>query len=229
MQLRPFIDIQSIGLHCWKRECVYKNSTRPAGNPQTVMSLFSMEIIDVERNDMNRSATHRPLWLSTGLAVILLSAMAVAREPVKVVHLQDSTGASVGTATIRQHKEGVRIHLDLMNLPPGLHAIHFHETASCTPPDFKSAGGHFNPTGAHHGLHNPQGPHAGDMENITVEANGTSHQTVLDERVTLAPGQPNSLFANGGTALVIHAKEDDMMSDPAGNAGARIACGVITP
>jgi superoxide dismutase, Cu-Zn family len=109
--------------------------------------------------------------------------------------------------------------------------MHFHQTASCVPPDFMSAGGHFNPTGAHHGFNNPLSPHphAGDMENITVEGDGTSHQSVIDLRVTLEPNMPNSLLSNGGTALVIHAKADDMMSDPAGNAGARIACGVITP
>jgi Cu-Zn family superoxide dismutase len=98
-------------------------------------------------------------------------------------------------------------------------------------PDFKSAGGHFNPTDAHHGINNPMTPHphAGDMDNFTVEANGTSHQTILDPRVTLDPAPPNSLFAGGGTAIVIHAGPDDMMSDPAGNSGARIACGVVTP
>jgi Cu-Zn family superoxide dismutase len=171
------------------------------------------------------------ICLSISLAVALMSAGAVAKEHAKVVKLTDATGSSVGTATIRPHKEGVSVHLDLKNLPPGVHAMHFHQTPSCVAPDFKSAGGHFNPSGSHHGINNPltPHPHAGDMDNLTVDSNGTSHQTILDPRVTLAPGQPNSLFSNGGTALVIHAKADDMMSDPAGNAGDRIACGVITP
>jgi len=178
---------------------------------------------------MIRHRIHRRLCLCLPLAAAILCAAAFAKEPVKVVNLVDSNGGSVGTAAIRPYKQGVRVHLNVKNLPPGVHAMHFHETASCTPPDFKSAGGHFNPTHAEHGLENPKGPHAGDMQNITVEANGTSHQSVVDDRVTLAPGMPNSLFANGGTSLVIHAQADDMMSQPAGNAGARIACGTITP
>ncbi len=184
--------------------------------------------------NQHRTNQHAKTWhicLSISLAVAMMSAGAFAKEHPKVVTMMDASGNSVGTVTIRPYKDGVRLHLDLKNLPPGVHAMHFHQTASCVAPDFKSSGGHFNPTGAHHGFNNPltPHPHAGDMENITVEANGTSHQSVLDERVTLAAGAPNSLFANGGTAIVIHAKADDMMSDPAGNAGARIACGVITP
>ncbi len=161
--------------------------------------------------------------------IINIVSFAQAAKPVTVT-LTGANGAPVGTATIQQEIQGVSVHLALMNLTPGVHAIHFHQTPACTAPAFTSAGGHFNPTAAHHGFHNPASPHphAGDMENITVAADGTTNQIVVDDRVTLQPGVPNSLFANGGTALVVHAKADDMMSDPAGNAGDRVACGVIS-
>lgn len=160
-------------------------------------------------------------------AVLVLFALTAAKKPAKTVTLLDAKGATVGTAVIDQEKVGVEIHLSVSGLTPGEHAIHFHQKASCVAPDFKSAGGHFNPTNAHHGLNNPAGPHAGDMANFIVGPDGTAKVTVVDERVTLEKGQPNSLYTDGGTALVIHAKADDQLNDPAGNAGDRVACAVI--
>jgi Cu-Zn family superoxide dismutase len=142
------------------------------------------------------------------------------------VELNDLKGVSVGTATLSPAKGGgVSIALDLQHLPPGEHAFHIHQVAKCEPP-FATAGPHFNPAAKKHGLESPDGSHAGDMKNITVGAKGTVKVVVLNTQVTLGEG-PNSVFANGGTSLVIHAKPDDMKTDPAGNAGDRIACGVI--
>jgi len=145
------------------------------------------------------------------------------------VELKNASGESVGTATITaiNKKGGVRIKLDVKNLTPGQHGLHFHQMAKCEGPDFASAGPHFNPTNKMHGMKNPQGPHAGDMLNFTVSAKGTANQTLTDVHVVLGDG-PNGLFSNGGTSLVIHEKADDMKTDPSGNSGARIACGTIS-
>ena len=150
----------------------------------------------------------------------------VATKPV-TVKLSDAKGTSVGTATLTADPGGVKITLAVKGLTAGDHAIHVHETAKCDAPDFKSAGGHFNPEHKKHGQSNPDGAHAGDMPNFTADAKGGSTATVIAPGVTLDDG-PHSVFTGGGTALVIHAKADDLKTDPAGAAGDRIACGVIT-
>jgi Cu-Zn family superoxide dismutase len=179
---------------------------------------------------MNYKLAIRALIVSASLAVCVVSGPTQANAAEKkTVALKDAKGNDIGTATILSKGSGVEVKLDLKSLPPGVHAVHFHQKAQCDPPDFKSAGPHFNPAGKQHGFDNPQGHHAGDMMNFTVAPNGTAKETIKNDAVTLGDGsQPNSLFANGGTALVVHANADDMKTDPAGNAGDRIACGVIT-
>ncbi|HEY4240832.1 MAG TPA: superoxide dismutase family protein [Kofleriaceae bacterium] len=163
------------------------------------------------------------------LSYCAIAAAAPKAKPV-TVKLSDAKGKAVGTATLSAPKDGstgTMIALDLHDMPPGMHAIHVHETAKCVAPDFKSAGGHFNPDHKHHGIGNPEGPHAGDMPNFEVDKKGKVKTNVIAPNVTLDDG-PHSVFTGGGTALVIHASSDDMKTDPSGNSGDRIACGVIT-
>jgi len=143
---------------------------------------------------------------------------------VKLVYARND---SIGTATLSPAPAGVTIAIAVKGLSPGEHAIHVHGTAKCEGPAFTSAGGHFNPDQKQHGMNNAQGPHAGDMPNFMVDSTGRSSATVVAPGITLGDG-PRSVFTGGGTAVVIHEKADDMRSDPAGNAGARVACGVIT-
>ena len=138
--------------------------------------------------------------------------------------LVNSSGQSIGTVRAWQTAGGVTLRIDASGLPHGVHGIHIHAVGRCDPPDFASAGPHWNPAGKQHGFNNPAGHHAGDLYNVTVAANG-----VLGEAVTIPGASMASLVDADGAALVIHAAADDYMTDPSGNSGARIACAVLTP
>lgn len=140
--------------------------------------------------------------------------------------LKNVKGEKVGDATMVETPHGVLVTLNLVKMPPGTHAIHIHEVGKCEPP-FKTAGGHLNPGGKHHGIMNPEGKHEGDLPNLDVPADGKLTVEFLAGAATLKKEPKNSLLDADGTSLVIHLTKDDHMSDPAGNAGDRIACGVI--
>jgi superoxide dismutase, Cu-Zn family len=142
--------------------------------------------------------------------------------------LRDKAGQQVGLATLTEQAEGVQVELSAKGLPPGPKGLHIHGVGKCDPPDFASAGAHFNPTGKKHGRLNPEGSHAGDLPNLVVSADGTASIDAITGAATLRPALPGSLFGEGGTSLVIHAQADDEKTDPTGNSGARIACGAIT-
>ena len=136
--------------------------------------------------------------------------------------LVNALGAPIGTVRAWQTAGGVTFRIDATGLPHGIHGLHVHAVGSCAPPDFTTAGAHWNPANRKHGLSNPEGPHAGDLSNVEVAANGVLAATVVLPRATLA-----ELRDADGSALVLHAKADDYMTDPSGNSGARIACAVI--
>ncbi|MBI4638016.1 MAG: superoxide dismutase family protein [Candidatus Rokubacteria bacterium] len=140
--------------------------------------------------------------------------------------LRNASGQVVGTATLTEVSGGVRMVLEMRGMAAGPKGVHVHEIGACEPPAFTSAGGHFNPHGRQHGTLNPQGPHAGDLPNITIAADGTGRLETMTDRVTLGSG-PTSLFDANGSAIVAHAGPDDFRTDPTGNSGGRAACGVI--
>jgi Cu-Zn family superoxide dismutase len=141
--------------------------------------------------------------------------------------LKDKDGKQVGSATLIQTPDGVRIALTGYRLPPGSHGVHIHAVGRCDAPEFATAGAHFNPGNRQHGQANPAGPHAGDLPNLVVAASGEGGLDITTKAITLTPG-PNSVVGDKTTSLVVHANPDDGKTDPTGNSGGRIACGVIT-
>lgn len=164
----------------------------------------------------------RTSLVAAALTSLVLCAPSLAADQATAV-LKDPDGNKVGTVTLTAVPTGVLLDADLKGLPSGAHAFHIHGTGKCEPPDFKSAGGHFNPEEDKHGLMNEAGPHAGDMPNIHVPESGQLRIEILNQMMSL-----QGLFSGEGTAIVIHEGPDDYESDPAGAAGPRIACGVIT-
>jgi Cu-Zn family superoxide dismutase len=158
-------------------------------------------------------------------SLLALATVPAAAQSAKAT-LKNAEGKDVGTAALTQTPAGVLVRLSIKGLPPGERAFHIHGVGKCEPP-FTSAGPHFNPGSKKHGLMAAEGHHAGDMPNLHVPASGELAVEVLNADVTLEKGKPNSLLGGQGTALVVHAGKDDYKSDPAGDAGGRIACGLI--
>ena len=155
-----------------------------------------------------------------------VSAAAAQPASVAVATLMDAAGENVGEARLVQQGDDIAVSISASGISAGPHGTHIHMTGTCDAPDFKTAGGHWNPMMTQHGLENPQGHHSGDLPNMDVQADGTGSLSFIVAGATLRDGD-NPLFDEDGAAIVVHAGPDDMVSDPSGNSGGRIACGVI--
>lgn len=155
------------------------------------------------------------------------AASAPAGASTAAAELRDKDGAAKGRATAQAMGDGVHVTAKLENVAPGTYAVHVHTVGTCTPPDFTSAGPHWNPEGKQHGKDNPAGPHKGDLPNVTIGADGRGTVSSHLTGVTLSGGS-NALLDADGAAVVLHAGVDDYRTDPTGNAGGRAACGVFS-
>jgi superoxide dismutase, Cu-Zn family len=168
------------------------------------------------------------LLLFVGLLFTVLATTACSQGNTARAELKDANGKVVGEAIFVAAEEagGVEVTLNVHDLPPGVHGVHVHDVGRCDPPGFTSAGGHFNPDGKQHGLENPNGPHNGDLPDFTVAADGSGALIAENPRLQ-GLGEGQNLFAGDGVALVVHAGPDDQKTDPSGDSGVRIACGVM--
>jgi Cu-Zn family superoxide dismutase len=170
--------------------------------------------------------TIRPIRDSLLAALLYVTAALPAMAQTASAPLKDAQGKEVGSANLTQTPRGVLINIAVKGLPPGEHAFHVHAVGKCEPP-FTTAGGHFNPDTKKHGLLAADGAHAGDMPNLHIPQSGDLTIEVLNAAITLEKGKPNSVFDADGSALIVHAGSDDYKTDPTGEAGGRIACGVV--
>lgn len=194
------------------------------------VSAFSMTSNEV-------SIMRSVLVLACGVALAVSVSVAsgqtdqTSKKPTEVkVPLTNSQGQPAGTVSFKPVKGGVKMTVKLENIGFGEHAVHIHQNAVCDAPDFKAAGGHFNPDGKHHGFQNPDGHHNGDVPgNVSVGEKHKGQGSWVLTSISMDPNVPNSIFANGGTSVVVHEHPDDQKTDPSGNSGNRIACGIVKP
>jgi superoxide dismutase, Cu-Zn family len=184
--------------------------------------------------DRTLAAVARHGWIvalalvSTGCGLVPEIPYVYPATPAALARLVDDKGQAIGSAVFSQERGGgVRILVEVVGLAPGDHAVHIHEVGRCEPPAFESAGPHFNPTKAEHGTANPRGPHAGDLPDVTVDTERKGHMEVTAKLVTLDKKSAATLLDADGSAIVIHERADDKRTDPSGDSGGRIACGVI--
>ncbi len=168
-------------------------------------------------------------WVAVGgLAIGMMATAALGATGKYVFPIKTSSGMDAGTVEFKNVKKGVKVTLKLKNLPFGDHGVHIHENPVCDAPDFHGAGAHFNPDGKKHGFDNPMGHHNGDFPaSVSIGEDHTGEQSFVLTTISLDPAAVNSIFANGGTSIVVHEKADDEKTDPSGASGNRIACGVI--